>query len=130
MVDDNDSLLKLLFKRGDVLHGICGNETDKKAIQAQLGISRPTVDRAFRELGEAGVLKTVGTSHELTLFGLLSCQVNRHLEQLSKALVASERIFPYHTPDIPIDFRLMYHADYIYPDDFAPQQKFLELIKT
>jgi len=69
-----DDLLHLLATRHEMIDPICNGSLDKRSIRRRLDVSRPTVDRAFRELEELGMLTSTGTAYELTRFGRLFCE--------------------------------------------------------
>lgn len=68
-----DDLLHLIATRHEMIEPLCDGELEKRRIEETLDVSRPTVDRAFRELEELGLLESRGTTYELTRFGRLFC---------------------------------------------------------
>ena len=68
-----DDLLHLIATRHEMIEPLCDGELEKRRIEETLDVSRPTVDRAFRELEELGLLESKGTTYELTRFGRLFC---------------------------------------------------------
>lgn len=64
-------ILVTLDKRRRLIENFRDGTTDKRALAEQLDVSRPTVDRACRNLEEYGIISSNGTDYELTLFGKL-----------------------------------------------------------
>lgn len=68
---DVDGLLHLLNKRRTILENILDGNSGKRELEDKLDISRPTIDRAFRNLEKYGVISSVGTEYKMTMFGKL-----------------------------------------------------------
>ncbi|MEA5388779.1 hypothetical protein VB773_04070 [Haloarculaceae archaeon H-GB2-1] len=87
--DSVSELLKMAAKRHDFLLALHDGILSKSEMEQSVDASRPTIDRAFRELEDAGLLSSQGTSYELTNFGYLFCdqfsQTVRTYETLSDA---------------------------------------------
>lgn len=64
-----DALLSVLIKRQPLLELIRYGTTDKRELENELEISRPTIDRAFRNLEGFDIISSSGTDYEMTLFG-------------------------------------------------------------
>lgn len=92
-------LLNLCINRHDLLHKFREGITDKRELTAELDISRPTVDRAFRDLEECEIFVSDGTDYEMTLFGeLVVEQVQTAMSSLEKLIVVRHMI-----KDLPRD---------------------------
>lgn len=115
-----DDLLHLLATRHEMIEPICGGTLDKKAIEESLDVSRPTVDRAFRELEELGLLQSSGTTYELTRFGRLFCdRVDHQLAQIEE-MVEFASILSHLPQSASIDERLLAGAEVIQTERHAP----------
>lgn len=68
---DTQELLTQIAQRDGILACMERGVTDKRKITEGVDCSRPTVDRAIRELENYGVVASTGSTYELTVFGKL-----------------------------------------------------------
>ncbi|MFB6178409.1 MAG: hypothetical protein ABEI77_01640 [Halorientalis sp.] len=80
------TLLKIYWQRQDVLLLLGAGVADKQAVGAELDVSRPTLDRIYRELRAAGIVRSDGVD-ELTAFGEFVCQNLRQTRRVLDPLV-------------------------------------------
>lgn len=71
--------LHTVYKRSSILQCLAEGTTEKRAIVADLNISRSTVDRAFSELEDIGFISGCGSDYELTLLEKFAFQQYRTL---------------------------------------------------
>lgn len=126
--DSVGELLHIFDKRGDVLRRICGGQFDKQTIEAAIEASRPTVDRAFRELEDAGILTSTGTAYELTNYGRLCCREFTRFEDRLETLADNGQVLSYLPEDAGIGRELLEGAAVHHADEQAPQDPLLELV--
>lgn len=73
------SLLETLLQRSSVVECLIDGVENKRDIEAELDVSRPTIDRAMRSLEDAGLVVTRGSTCELTRYGRLAYGAYRSL---------------------------------------------------
>lgn len=71
MTGGQDPLLELTHKRGYILRAISTDGAEKRDLADELSDSRPTIDRAIRELEADGLVVRVEGKCQLTLLGRL-----------------------------------------------------------
>lgn len=129
MEDDATArILNIYNKRFDLLCATCDGMLDKQAIVERIDSSRPTVDRAFRELEDAGVLTSTGTEYELTNFGELLCQQFTHTRDVLDTLTKMKEVLSLLPRDSAIDMRLLERAEVYQSKEYAPQEPFLDVV--
>lgn len=115
-----DDLLHLVSTRHEMIEAICQGTLDKRHLQRSLDVSRPTVDRAFRELEENGLLDSQGTDYVVTRFGRLFCdQFQGHIANLDEMV----RLGPYLATlpeSAPVDERVLMDAEILNSEPHAP----------
>jgi len=83
---DPTRFLSVLHGRGDVLDSLREGPTGKRELEAQLGVSRSTVDRAVRELETEGLVTHAGDGYDLTAAGRLLVREYRQFERTAAAI--------------------------------------------
>lgn len=115
-----DDLLHLLATRHEMIDPICDGTLEKQTIENHLEVSRPTVDRAFRELEALGLLESTGTTYRLTRFGRLFCdRIEDQLSQIDEMVDLADLLS--HLPETAsIDDRLLSGAEVVQTEKHAP----------
>ncbi|RXK46205.1 helix-turn-helix transcriptional regulator [Halorientalis pallida] len=126
--DSVEGLLHLFHKRYDVLDCLCDDQFDKRAVEERTGASRPTVDRAFRELEDAGILTSTGTTYELTNFGELCCAEFERVDAALGTLTEVEGLLSHLPRDAGLDMRLLEGAAVHHAEDHAPHEPLAEMV--
>ncbi|MFP8954043.1 hypothetical protein ACLI4Z_13910 [Natrialbaceae archaeon A-arb3/5] len=75
--EDNEFIITVL-DRGDVLSEIIRGANQKRTIDERLSISRPTIDRAIRELEEQNLVNRTGGKASVTPLGEMAHKVYRN----------------------------------------------------
>lgn len=115
-----DDLLHLLATRHEMIEPLCEETLDKQTIRRRLDVSRPTVDRAFRELERLGILDSTGSSYELTRFGRLFCdRFGDHIEEVEVMTELAE-LLAYLPEKASIDDRLLADSEVFGSEPHAP----------
>ncbi|WP_135821149.1 helix-turn-helix transcriptional regulator [Halostella litorea] len=83
-------ILAVLDGRGDVLDSLREEPKDKRALEADLDVSRSTVDRALRELETAGLVDRDGGRYLPTATGRLLVREYRRFESTAAAVARLE----------------------------------------
>ena len=115
-----EDLLSLLATRHEMVEYICDGMFDKKQIEDGLDVSRPTVDRAFREMEEYGLLTSTGTTYELTRFGRLCCETCGSLLEEIDEKVGLATVLSHLPESASLDDRLLDDAEVIQVETYAP----------
>ncbi len=126
-VDSVARILHLFHKRYDVFRCLCDDELDKRIVQERTGASRPTVDRAFRELEDAGILTSAGTVYELTNFGDRCCAEFERVTGALETLTEAEELLSHLPRDAGFDMRLLTGAEINHAADHAPHEPLTEM---
>lgn len=121
-------LLHLSYKRHDIIRLISDGTLDKRAVEAAIDSSRPTLDRAYRELEGAGIITSTGTSYELTNFGELFCQEFVRTWDAFGTLTEVRDVLSYLPRDAAIDMRLLEDAAIHQAEEHAPQEPLMEVV--
>lgn len=91
-------LMSILVKRRALIGYIRTSTMDKRELEEKLDVSRPTIDRAFRELEDGDIISSIGTDYELTLFGKLVhdefADTWRSIEKITEAHPLLEQLPP------------------------------------
>jgi predicted transcriptional regulator len=115
-----DDLLHLVATRHDMIESLCTGTLDKRSLQQQLDVSRPTVDRAFRELEDNGILTSTGTEYELTRFGRLFCdRFGAHMADIDE-MVNLGSLLSHLPASVPLEDRLLRGAEVLESQPHAP----------
>ncbi|MFD1587131.1 helix-turn-helix transcriptional regulator [Halorientalis brevis] len=121
-------ILHVFHKRYEILKCICDGQLDKREIEDKIDSSRPTIDRAYRELEDLGMLASTGTSYELTNFGKLCCEEFARTEDTLQTVTGMEDILSYLPRDAGFDVGLLEGAAVHYAEEHAPQEPFVEIV--
>ena len=113
---------RVLERRSPVLATLQASPARKPELVADLKSSRSTVDRAIRELTEAGLVETDGSEYMVTTAGRLALREHSEYERATDA-VSSTRTFVNHLPrDAPVNTSLLEGASITMGADHAPDQ--------
>lgn len=90
---NDDDLVRLLERRGEFLRCLESSPRQKPDVVEALDWSRSTVDRALRELEQAGFVERTGEGYATTLAGQLAARTyDEFVERVDNILVASPLI--------------------------------------
>lgn len=103
--------LHTMYKRSSILKCLAEGTTEKRRIVANQEVSRSTVDRAFSELEDSGLIDGCGSNYELTLFGVLAFQRYRTLAEQYDNLLKAGPLLTELPADTAITFDLINNAD-------------------
>lgn len=105
MVGPQNDLLELAAKRHEVLEAIETGTREKRNLTEELAVSRPTVDRAVRELEDARLVVRESGECALTLLGRLVWEHFGELLETFESLASSAEITCELPANAPIDSR-------------------------
>ncbi|WP_335999612.1 helix-turn-helix transcriptional regulator [Halorientalis halophila] len=126
--DSVGDVLHLFSKRREVFECLCDEQFDKQAVQKRIDASRPTVDRAFRELEAAGILDSTGTAYDLTNFGALCCAEFERVTGTLGTLTAMADLLAHLPREADFDLRMLEGAAVHYAEDHAPHEPLMEVL--
>jgi predicted transcriptional regulator len=125
-----DELIEVLNKRRDVVRILTTGVGDKTEITELSSVSRPTIDRAFRELDELGIVRTQGSDVDLTSFGRLAIEQYLDLEQQYDDLCSLAPLLPDLPADIDTGSLSGADLDVIHLEDTSPHEFHSNLRRT
>lgn len=127
--DSVEKLLKIYQQRHNVLRLFSDGIFDKQAVEARLDVSRPTLDRVYRDLEANNILTSVGTTYDLTAFGDFVCRNLEQSRRVLEPLAELEPILSELPADAGIDRRLLDGADVLQADDHVPMEPFMTIVE-
>lgn len=129
---DTDALVAIV-KRASALAGLASGPMDRRDLEAHLGVSRPTVHRLLRALGEEGLIERV--DGEVVLTGLGEA-VAAEVATFDRNVRVARRLAPVLDTfrDLPVDFDAGAFADAVVTsaepsDPFRPVNRFMSLLR-
>lgn len=121
-MDSAADLFHLAFKRYEILQHLAAGRLDKRTVAAEIEASRPTLDRAYRELEDVGVLTSTGTAYELTTFGKLLCREFVQCQDTFETLTDARDVLAHLPQDAAVDMRLLEGATIHRAEANVPQK--------
>ena len=121
-----------LTRRWPVLDALRAGPLDRRDLQERVGVSRPTIHRQLRALGDAGLVAKQNGTFALTPVGeLAAAEFSRAFEVMDSVSTLS-RIVPWlPVAEFGFDFDRLRHAEVTLPrrsDPFAPTRRMLRAI--
>lgn len=113
-------MIDIVFNRADVLDMVCGGTHDKRELVDNLPISRPTIDRAIRELEEHDLVKRSGGTCEPTFSGRLALEMYEITEETIDTIHNKSEILNELSKNSNISPLLLTEASIHLPSDCAP----------
>jgi len=124
-----NDLLHILQKRRNIINELCDGNVEKREVLERVDVSRPTMDRAYRELNEIGIINSVGTSHVFTRFGKTVCHSMKEIFELVEAMEQARDFLIQLPEDAPIDLRVFLRANIHFAEAHAPQEVFVNVLQ-
>lgn len=128
--DTNDrvgELVRLLARRGRYLDAVSDGATRKRDLVTAFDVSRSTIDRAVRELADAGLLDRAHGTVSPTLRGHLARDAYRRFHGTIAGIVDAGDVLAELEDDLPLDVRLFEDATVVDAATHAPQRPITEL---
>jgi predicted transcriptional regulator len=119
-----DALLSVLIKRQPLLELVRHGTTDKRELEYELEISRPTIDRAFRNLEEFDIISSSGTDYEMTLFGRYLFEEVTNTRDTVETLEKSKPLLEHLPPDAELPIQVLKDSEILRSDTTAPIRPF------
>lgn len=120
--DQIRELLTAVSRRSGVIDCFLDDVTDKREIEDRLGISRTTVNRAFRQLENVDAIVAEGGKYRLTFLGKLAHQQYEDLEGSYETLVEAKSLLLYLPSDAHLDASVLDGVDVLESSDIAPHE--------
>ena len=118
------NILETVKKRGAFLRCLSEGIDDKRDIEDELNVSRSTVNRAFCELEEMGILQDDHGNYDLTLHGKLAYQRYQDLTGAYNHLSEAMELSVHLPADTRIDMRLLEGGEVSLSERQTPQGPF------
>lgn len=99
MTSEPGDAMSLLTHRRQLLHAVEDGPADKQSLVEEVGVSRSTVDRAVRELEEAGLVARTGGAVSLTTTGRIALVAHGRLSDTIRGLGAASDLLRH----LPVD---------------------------
>lgn len=115
-------LLKLVGRRSEMLERLVDAPHEQGELESALGESRSTVDRALRELEEAGLVRWVDGSYRATLAGRLQLQHYQEFVGRSTDLLEAMEFLEALPPGTPIGPEMVRGCSVAGPRDLGPSE--------
>lgn len=128
-----DELLPLFSRREDLLAELRGEPVSKSDLVSSLDISRSTVDRAMRELGDHDLVERTGEGWVLTLAGQLLVSEYESFQQRSTGIEQAHPVLSVLPPDVPLDAGALAGAEVITAsrsDPYRPAEAYIDLFRS
>lgn len=128
-----EELLPLFSRREDLLTELQGEPVSKSALVSALDVSRSTVDRAMRELGEHDLVERTGEGWVLTLAGQLLVREYENYRRRSAGIERAHPVLSVLPPDVDLDPCALAGAEVITADrtaPYRPAEAYLDLFRS
>lgn len=122
MVSHRENILDVVLKRQNILEFICQEKPYKRTLVENLSESRPTIDRAVRELEDHDLVKRVDGVCKPTYTGKTAyelCEEFRNSFQILKETSTELSSLP---PDAGLDKSIFLGGSVFHPPDSAPYE--------
>jgi predicted transcriptional regulator len=121
-----------LTRRWPVLDALRAGPLDRRDLQERVGVSRPTIHRQLRALGDAGLVTKQNGTFELTPVGDIAATEFSRMFELMDTVSALSQVIPW-LPVVEFDFEFdrLRSAAVTLPrrnDPFAPTRRMLQIV--
>lgn len=117
---DAAALADVLAKRRDVLAGLCDGVVRKRTLVETLGVPRTTLDRAVRELVDAGLVERADGGFTATGVGETALATHDRYHRRLDGLAAGATLFDHLPAETPLDGQFLADATVETPDPTIP----------
>jgi predicted transcriptional regulator len=113
----------VVFKRASILRLVCEERPEKRELVASVPKSRPTVDRAIRELEDFNLVRRENGVCKPTYTGKMACTLFSDLEHSFATLEDVKDELSSLPRDADLDEGIFHGASVFQPPDHAPYEK-------
>jgi len=121
-----------LTRRWPVLDALQAGPLDRRDLQERVGVSRPTIHRQLRALGDAGLVTKRDGTFALTPVGELAATEFSRIFEVMDTVSALSQVIPWlPVAELDFDFDRLQHAEVTLPrrnDPYAPTRRMLRTI--
>ena len=121
-----------LTRRWPVLDALRAGPLDRRDLQERVGVSRPTIHRQLRALGDAGLVTKRNGTFALTPVGELAATEFSRMFEVMDTVSALSQVVPWlPVAEFDFEFDRLRHAEVTLPrlnDPFAPTRRMLRII--
>jgi predicted transcriptional regulator len=114
--------VRTLWNRSSFVCCLAEGIDDKREIQQKLDVSRTTVDRAFIELEDAGVVTSTGSEYDLSPYGKLLFEEYRRFFDRCNDIRAVQTLLAYLPSETTLDRCVLNSATVHHASRSAPQK--------
>ncbi|MFY4815000.1 helix-turn-helix transcriptional regulator [Haloarcula sp. AONF1] len=120
-------LLETVARRASVIKRLLENRADKRELEADLDVSRTTIDRAIRRLTDADCIVCQDGKWEVTLLGQFAYEEYEQLATGYRSLIVAQPLLDHLSPTTPVDMRVITDADVLLAEPPAPHEPVTKL---
>lgn len=113
-------MIDVVFNRADILEMICNETHDKRKLVNNLPISRPTIDRAVRELEDHNLVKRSGGICKPTFSGKLALEMYKITAETIKTIHNNSEMLNELPENTNLPLLLLMDGSIHLPSDCAP----------
>jgi len=123
MASEISGVIDVVLKRRGILEYICQHEPDKRTLVSNLSQSRPTIDRAIRQLEEHNLVERTNGVCEPTYTGKIACDLCSDFRDAFEMLEnAGDEIASLPT-NAELDTSVFLDGVVFHPPDYAPYER-------
>jgi len=122
MASSVSEIADVVLKRRNILEYICECQPDKRTVVENLPESRPTVDRAIRELEDHDLVERTDGVCKPTYTGIIACELCEDFQDSFKTLTETGAELASLPLDAELDTSIFLDGDVFHPPDYAPYE--------
>lgn len=116
-------IIDIVLKREEILRLICENQPDKRDLVDSLSESRPTIDRAIRELEDHQLARREDGVCKPTYTGKMACELYLDFKDAFKVLENTSTGLSSLPLDADLDKAVFHGGSVFHPPDYAPYEE-------
>lgn len=120
-------MLSTIMKRAEILRCISQGISEKRKIEANIDMSRSTINRAYSELEDQGLLQKSSGNFDLSLYGKIALEQYEFLIDSYGVLNNSSTIIRNISADSYVDLRLLNGAETVSPNERMPSRPYQDM---
>jgi len=123
MASEISGVIDVVLKRRGILEYICQHEPDKRTLESNLSQSRPTIDRAIRQLEDHNLVERTNGVCEPTYTGKIACDLCSDFRDVFEILESAGDEIASLPTDAELDTSVFFDGVLFHPPDYAPYER-------
>lgn len=123
MASQISGIIDVVLKRRGILEYICEHEPDKRTLVNELPQSRPTIDRAIRQLEEYDLVERSNGTCRPTYTGTVACELCADFKGAFEMLEEAGGEIASLPIDATLDTSIFLNGDVFHPPNHAPYER-------